>query len=90
MIDAGKIEIARQLIEGSNIKTFGDIFKYLPRTAVASQMGINYGRFLTLIRDPRRLRYSETYALAKILGVKPARLSEMIHYQIDDKSGRGK
>lgn len=85
MLDAAKIEVARHLIEGGSIKAFSDIFKYLPRTAVAQKMGINYGRFLSLLKDPKGLRYTETYTLAKILKVQPSRLSEMIHYQIESK-----
>jgi hypothetical protein len=49
----------------SKIKRFKDIFLYLAMTEVAKQLGINYTRFRALAKNPSRLRYEESSAIAK-------------------------
>jgi hypothetical protein len=83
MLHAAKLEIAKDLIETGKIHVFRDIFLYLPKTEMSKQLGINYSRFLGLIKNPRRLRYDEVYAMARILDVSARKISELVHNQLD-------
>ncbi len=85
MANDSRAEIVKDLISEGRLKTFEDIFLYLYKTDIAGKMGINYTRFLELVSNPKRLRYEETYSLARILGVTPRQISELIHNQIEGK-----
>ena len=78
-----RLKIAKELIESGNLKTFRDIFLYVPKTEISRKLGINYTRFLTLVKNPKRLRYEETYSLARIFEVSVRTLSELIHNQVE-------
>lgn len=85
MAKNAKLKIAKDLIESGKIKTFEDIFLYVTRSEISKKLGINYTRFLTLIKNPKKLRYDETYSLANILDVQAKNISELIHNQLDAK-----
>lgn len=85
MATDSRVEIVKNLILEDRLKTFPDIFMYLPKTFVAKKMGIYYNRFLELIKDPKRFRIEEIYTLAGILGVSPRQIAELIHRQIEQK-----
>jgi hypothetical protein len=78
-----QIGIVKGLLESGNIKFFREVFLYVPRTTIAKMLGINYGRFLALIKHPERLRYAETLSIAKIFRVSPRLISEIIHNQLE-------
>lgn len=82
-MDDAKIGIAKDLIESGKLKSFEDIFLYVTKTDVAKKLGINYTRFRMLIKDPRKLRYRETYSLANIFNVSARAISELVHNQIE-------
>lgn len=81
-------EIVKNLILTGNLKEFRDIFLYVHRTDIASQMGINYTRFLNLVRNPKPLRFSEVYTLAHILNVPARNITDLIHQQIESEIGK--
>jgi len=83
MASEKRAEIVKNLIDKDALKEFQDIFLYVKKTDMARQLGINYTRFLNLVKNPKRLRYEETYTLAHILGVQARAISDLIHNQID-------
>lgn len=85
MATDSRVEIVKNLIEEDRLRTFQDIFLYLPKTFVAKKMGIYYNRFLELVKNPKRFRMEEIYTIAGILGVTPRQISELIHRQIEMK-----
>lgn len=85
MISEVKIKIAKELLESGSITVFRDLFQYVPRSGVAQALGVNYGRFLGLIKSPGGLRYSESAAIAKILRVSHHIVAQIILNQLDQK-----
>jgi hypothetical protein len=83
MLNPEKAEIVKGLIDEERLKTFQDIFIYITKTEVARELGINYTRFLGLTKNPKNLRYSETYAIAKLLKVDAKSISRLVHNQLD-------
>jgi len=78
-----KIEVTRRGIENGSIRTFAEIFLYANIGDTAERLGVKPARLSALIEDPSPLRYTETYALAKIFKVPAAKISELIHNQLD-------
>jgi len=85
MAKESRVKIVKKLIDDNRLPAFANIFDYLPKTEFANSMGINYGRFLTLVKNPKRLRYEEAISIAKIIGVTPRQISELVHNQIEAK-----
>jgi hypothetical protein len=85
MASSEKIEIVRELVEERRLVAFREIFIYIPKSYVAKKLGIKYHRFLTLTRQPGDLRYKESLAIARLLGVDPRILSELVHGQLENK-----
>jgi len=83
MLSEPKLEIAKDLLESGKIKTFRDLFLYVPKTGIAKELGVNYGRFLGLIKKPGRLRYDESIAIARIFHVSPQIISQIILTQLE-------
>jgi hypothetical protein len=84
MIHAEKLKIVTDLIESKRIKTFSTLFFYITKTELAKEIGVNYGRFLDLIEDPRRMRYEESASIANIFGVSHYQISELIINQLEE------
>lgn len=76
----------KNLIETGNIKQFKEIFLYIKKKQLHDQMGINYNRFLRIIKDPKRFQYEDAYQVASIFNVPPVKISQLIHEQIDSQS----
>lgn len=73
----------KNLIETGNIKQFKEIFLYVKKKQLHSHMGINYNRFLRVIKNPKKFQYEDAYQVASIFQVTPRQISELIHCQID-------
>ncbi len=85
MANNTRLEIAKDLIESGKLETFKDIFLYAYKTDFARRLGINYTRFLNLVKNPKRLRYEETIGIANILKVDPRLISTLVHNQLEAK-----
>jgi plasmid maintenance system antidote protein VapI len=76
-------KIIKELIEEEKVQTFAAIFDYITKTEISRALGINYTRFRSLVDDPKRLRYEEAISIARVLGVTPRQISELIHNQVE-------
>lgn len=80
----------KNLIDTGNIKKFKEIFMYVKKKQLHDQMGINYNRFLRIIKNPKKFQYEDSYHLANIFNVTPRQISDIIHNQIDNPEPDGK
>jgi len=69
------------LIETNNIKQLSDVFETLPRTVLAKDIGINYGRFLRKTADLELFDLKEIYRIADFIGVERKSVLDIIHAQ---------
>jgi hypothetical protein len=60
------------------IKSFADIFKYIPRSIVATEIHVSHGRLTNAIKDPGLFTYNEVARMAELFGIKHRDLSVMI------------
>lgn len=86
MANQTREEIVKNLILTGNLKEFRDIFLYVTKTDIAKRMGINYTRFLSLVANPKPLRFAEVYSLAHMLDVPARQLADLVHNQIEGQS----
>lgn len=77
--DEKRIEAIHLLIEKGVIKTWQEIFKYIPRSVVASALGINNNRMKDLVADPSPISLMHLSQIASFLKVKFTLIAELAH-----------
>jgi len=85
MANDSRVKIVKSLIEEGKLEQFQDIFLYVKRTEISKAIGINYTRFLKLVKNPAKFRYEEGVNIARVLQVSPRLISELVHSQLDAK-----
>lgn len=64
-----RIEAIQLLIEKGEIKTWQDIFKYIPKTAIVLHLRTNGNRMNRLIKDPSTMPLEDLAEMAAFLQV---------------------
>ena len=81
MLDS-RYSTIKVLIESGHIKSFPDIFQYIPKTTVYRDLGVNFNRFSNAIFDPSQFRMNELLNLADMLEMDPKKIIDMAYEQI--------
>jgi hypothetical protein len=77
MIKDYRYNVVRILFEQGEIKTFAQIFDYIPKTVVGSELRTNNNRITLLIKDPLKFKLSELIKIANVIGIEPDLLVNM-------------
>lgn len=81
----------KSLIETNSIKSFGEIFQFVPRKIVYNDLGVNYARFKRLVAQPDLFTLRELNTLSGFFGVDTKVLFDLILFQIKTpKKGKPK
>lgn len=67
--DTKRIEVIHLLIEKEVIKTWQDIFKYIPKTTIALHLHTNGNRMKRLVDDPSKMTVDEVAEVAAFLQI---------------------
>ncbi|MGN6212020.1 hypothetical protein [Parafilimonas sp.] len=86
MIQDEQRRAIKNLIDTGNIKQFDEIFLYIKKKQLHERMGINYNRFLRILKNPKKFQFEDAYQVATIFDIDPRQASELIHNQIDNSS----
>lgn len=76
-----RYDAVRVLIETGHIKSFPDIFQYIPKTNVYKDLGVNFNRFSRAIIDPSILKLGELKEIAELFGIDPKKMIDMAYEQ---------
>lgn len=76
-----RYDAVRVLLETGHIKSFLDIFLYIPKTTVYKDLGVNFKRFCRAIHDPSVLTMGELKEIAEMFGIDPKKLIDMAYEQ---------
>jgi hypothetical protein len=72
----------RVLIQSGHIKSFRDIFQFIPKTVVYRDLGVNFNRFSRAIIDPAKFTLEELRTLAEFFGVDTKKMIDMAYDQM--------
>ena len=72
----------RVLIQSGHIKSFRDIFQFIPKTVVYRDLGVNFNRFSRAIIDPAKFTLEELRTLAEFFGVDTRTMIDMAYDQM--------
>jgi hypothetical protein len=74
-----RVEAIHLLIEKGVIATWQDIFKYIPRSIVATHLGINNNRMKDLVDDPSPISLIHLSQIAAFLKVRFTVIADLAH-----------
>jgi plasmid maintenance system antidote protein VapI len=66
------------MIKAKSFNTFADIFKIIPRTIVAKDMGLNNNRMKELVKYPMQIKPIEIDKMASLFGCTAEQLKKLI------------
>lgn len=69
------------LIESGHIKSFRQIFDFIPKTVVYRDLAVNFNRFSRAILDPSAFTIRELIALAEMFDVDAKKMIDMAYQQ---------
>jgi len=78
------------LIETKNITTFADIFEHIPKTTVATELGIHFNRIAKMIENVGEIKVNDIYLFAGYFEVDETIIFELIKNQRGKKPGARK
>ena len=89
MIKDDRYNLIKPMIESDRVRTFGDIFKYIPKTVVAKDLGMNVSRFSDLIKNLDKFRLEDLFHLAELCGLDPRDLFGLVtnEYELNKSKG---
>lgn len=70
------------LIETGHIKSFREIFDFIPKTIVYKDLQVNFNRFSRAVHNPEHLSIQELRVLAELFGIDAKRLIDMAYEQV--------
>jgi hypothetical protein len=77
-------KIAKSLILDGTIKTFGDIFEYVPKTNVAKDFKMHYDTLQKRIIHPGKLTLEELTKLSELIEIDPMVIIKLAYMQYEN------
>lgn len=72
-----RYQVVKRLIEANDIKTFQDIFSFIPKRVVYEDLGVNYAKFQRLFNSPDLFTIREIGTLAGLIGCEVHKLFDL-------------
>ena len=67
------------MLEKGNVQSFNDIFKYIPKTVVAINMGKKVDRFTEIMNRVEKFKLEEVFAVAKLCEVDDSEMLQLVY-----------
>ncbi|HWK08044.1 MAG TPA: hypothetical protein VNS58_30655 [Puia sp.] len=72
-----RYDLIKPMIIGGKIKTFNDIFKFIPKTVVATDLGKKVDRFTDLMNRVEGFTLEELFMIARFCELDEAQMLEL-------------
>lgn len=73
--------IIKALIQSGHVRSFREIFNYIPKTVVYRDLGVNFNRFSRAILDPSKFTLGELRTLAEFFEIDTKQMIDMTYAQ---------
>jgi hypothetical protein len=77
-----RYNIIKPLLLQGQIASFTDIFKYIPKSVVAIDLGLNVSRFTRSIENVGTFRVGDLLQLAELCGIDPMEMFGLVDKQL--------
>lgn len=72
-----RYKVVKILLKTGHIKTFSEIYKYIPKTVIRNVIGTSGTRMDALVEDPGGYRVNELFKIAGLIGYDPFKFALM-------------
>jgi hypothetical protein len=73
-----RYDLIKPMIEKGNIVSFNDIFKYIPKTIVARDLGKKVDRFSELMKKVDGFTVAELFRIAKLIDISESEMLQLV------------
>ena len=73
-----RYNLIKAMIADGNIETFNDIFEYIPKTVVATDLGKKVDRFNKLMKKVDGFTLEEIYIIGSFFGLSERQIYELV------------
>ena len=73
-----RYDLIKPMLSEGTIISFTDIFKYIPKTIVANDLGKKVDRFTVMMNDPKKFAISDVYKMGDLFKIGVMKLYELI------------
>jgi hypothetical protein len=88
MAKDNRYKAVKAMFDMNNFKSFKELFDIIPKSVVATDLGIHYNRFVTKISKPEDFSLQELIMLSNLIEVTPAVLIDLAMKDIESKKKR--
>ncbi len=81
MVRDRRYKAVKALIDNGEITCFNEIFEYIPKTRVLTDLGTQHKRFNRLMNQSEQFVLAELFMLARILEVDDRKMFELVYNQ---------
>jgi hypothetical protein len=89
MAKDARYKAVKSVIESGAVKTLQEIFLYIPKKTVYTDLGMNYVRFTKLVSSPELFTVQELYEISLLIDVSHRTVIDLTLAQIE-KKGKGR
>jgi hypothetical protein len=80
-----RYKAVKSLIEAGGVQKLKDIFLYIPRKTVYTDMGMNYARFKRLESSPEKFTIEELYQMSVLFDVRHQSIIDLVLAQMSKR-----
>ena len=73
-----RYDLIKTMFNDGKIKALNDIFKYIPKTVLAKDLGKKVDRFTALINKVERFTLEELFRIAKLCDLENSQILELV------------
>lgn len=74
-----RYDLIKPMINAGNIASFNDIFKYIPKTVVANDLGKKVDRFTALMNRVEKFSIEELFTIARFCSIDELKILELMY-----------
>lgn len=83
-----RYELVKPMVEAGKIEVFTDIFKFIPKTKVATDLGKKVDRFNELMNNVEDFNLKDLFLIAKFCDLEEERMLQLVLKQYHETKSR--
>jgi hypothetical protein len=88
MVKDSRYKAIKAMLEANNFKSFREVFDIIPKSIVATDLGIHYNRFVKRINKPEDFSLHELIMFSDLIGTDPSVLFNLAMKDIGSRKKR--
>jgi hypothetical protein len=90
MVKDNRYKAIKAMLDAKSFKTFKELFEIIPKSVVASDLGIQYNRFIKRIDKPEDFSLNELVTFSDLIEIEPTTLISLAMKDIESRKKRSK